>query len=213
VPPAGSDAANSSATKLTIAGIICYKLERAAEMKAIFIDRDGTINVEKGHVHRIEDWEFIPGAIEALRLLSDHGIRIYIITNQSGIARGLYTEAQFHELTRYVAEDLEAKGVRIEKVLYCPHHPEGKVPEYSFECGCRKPNTLLIEEVLANERLAKSDVALIGDKNTDIEAGTRLGLITYLVLTGYGRTEAATTKATHVVPDLLHAVRHLLTIS
>jgi D-glycero-D-manno-heptose 1,7-bisphosphate phosphatase len=182
------------------------------EMKAIFIDRDGTINVEKGYVHKIEDWEFIPGAVEALRHLSDRGIRIYIITNQSGIARGLYTESQFHDLTRHVTQQLQRKAIRIEKVLYCPHHPDGNDPRYAFECDCRKPNTLLIEEVLREEGLAISDVALIGDKNTDIEAGARLGLTTYLVLTGFGRAESATTKATYVMPDLLHAVRHFLNI-
>jgi D-glycero-D-manno-heptose 1,7-bisphosphate phosphatase len=181
-------------------------------VKAVFIDRDGTINVEREFVHRIEDWEFIPGAVEALRYLTDHGVSIYIITNQSGIARGYYDEAQFHTLMDHVTKDLREQGVRIEKVLYCPHLPNGSVARYAIDCNCRKPKTGLIDGIMVEQGLDVRDVALIGDKESDIEAGRRLGMVTYLVMTGYGREYVSGTSAVHVKDDILDAVKHLLGI-
>lgn len=179
-------------------------------IKAVFVDRDGTINVERGYVYKAEDFELLPGSVEGLRLLTERGIRIFVITNQAGIARGYYTEEQFRSTTQYIEGVLVREGVIIEKTLYCPHHPEGIVPEYTKTCACRKPNTLLIESVMAEHNYQSSELALIGDKDTDIEAGNRLGLRTYLVLTGYGREHQGNANATYVEPDLLGAVRHLL---
>ncbi|MBC8550464.1 MAG: HAD family hydrolase [Candidatus Brocadiales bacterium] len=179
-------------------------------MKAVFLDRDGTINYEKNYVHKIEDFELIPGTLEALRLLTDCNIKIYIITNQAGIARGHFTEEQFHELTRYMLSCFEKNECKIEEVLYCPHHPDGIIPEYSQKCLCRKPGTKLIEEVMAEKKFRAKEIALIGDKDSDIEAGLRLGLTTYLVLTGYGREHQNDTQADYIMPDMLSAVKHLL---
>ncbi len=181
-------------------------------MKAVFIDRDGTLNYEKEYVYKIEDFEFIPGAIEALRLLTDNNTKIYVITNQAGIARGYFTEEQFHKLTEYMIHYFEKMECKIEKVLYCPHHPEGTVPEYTQKCLCRKPNTKLIEEIIEQEGFKVNEIALIGDKDTDIEAGLNLGITTYLVLTGYGRKYQDDTRADYIKPDILSAVEHLLEI-
>ncbi|MBC8548398.1 MAG: HAD family hydrolase [Candidatus Brocadiales bacterium] len=179
-------------------------------IKAVFLDRDGTINYEKNYVHKIDDFELIPGTLEALRLLKDSNIKIYIITNQAGIARGHFTEEQFHELTRHMLSCFDKNKCKIEEVLYCPHHPDGIIPEYTQKCLCRKPGTKLIEEVMAEKKLNANEIALIGDKDSDIEAGLRLGLTTYLVLTGYGREHQNDTKATYIKPDMLSAVKHLL---
>ncbi len=179
-------------------------------VKAVFLDRDGTINYEKKYVYKIEDFELIPGTYEALKLLANSNTKVYIITNQAGIAKGYFTEEQFHELTRYMISCFIKKKCKIEQVLYCPHHPDGIVPKYTQKCLCRKPNTKLIEEIIRKERFNVSEVALIGDKNTDIEAGRKLGLTTYLVLTGYGREDQEVTKANYIKPDLLSAVKHLL---
>ena len=181
-------------------------------IKAVFLDRDGTLNYEKNYVHKIEDFEFIPGALDALKLLTDSDMKIYIITNQAGIARGYFTEGQFHELTKYMISYLKKMGCKIEEVLYCPHHPDGVVPEYTQTCLCRKPNTKLIEDVIRKEDLNADEIALIGDRNTDIEAGLKLGLTTYLVLTGYGREEKDNTRADYIKPDILSAVKHLIEI-
>jgi D-glycero-D-manno-heptose 1,7-bisphosphate phosphatase len=181
-----------------------------AKIKAVFIDRDGTINVEKEYVYKIEDFELIPGAIDALKLLTNHDIRIYIITNQAGIAKGYYAENQFRQLTTAMLEMFEKEGIKVEKVLYCPHHPEGTVPEYTMNCLCRKPNTKLVEDVMSQTGYPVDEIALIGDKNSDIEAGNRIGIITYLVQTGYGKEHQINTIATYVKPDILSAAQHIV---
>jgi D-glycero-D-manno-heptose 1,7-bisphosphate phosphatase len=181
-----------------------------AKIKAVFIDRDGTINVEKEYVYKIEDFELIPSTITALKLLTNHGIRIYIITNQAGIAKGYYTENQFHQLTINILEMFEKEGIKVEKVLYCPHHPEGTVLEYTMNCLCRKPNTKLIEDVISQKVYQVNELALIGDKNSDIEAGNRIGIITYLVQTGYGKEHQINTTATYVKRDILSAAQHIV---
>ncbi len=178
--------------------------------KAVFIDRDGTLNVEKGHVHRKEDFELLPGVLDALKILSGHGIAIYIVTNQAGIAKGYYTEEDSALLTRHFLEKFEEEGIKISEVLFCPHHPEATVPEYKKVCSCRKPATGFIESILKKRKLKREDSILIGDKNTDIEAGKKLGLLTYLVETGYGWKEKETTQADYVVPDFQAAVQHFL---
>lgn len=181
-----------------------------SRVKAVFIDRDGTINFERSYVHKVEDFEFIPGALEALKLLTRNRIKIYLITNQAGIAKGYFTEEQFRILTKYMMDCFELEGIRIEDILYCPHHPEGVVPEYTKNCLCRKPNTKLIEDVIEHEGFNLNEIALIGDKNSDIEAGCNFGIITYLVLTGYGAEHQNATKATYITQDILSAVNHIL---
>ena len=181
-------------------------------IKAAFIDRDGTINEEKEYVNRIEDFELIPGSLEALRLLTQQGIKIYIITNQAGIAKGYFSEGQFHHLTEHMINRFENEGVKIEKVLYCPHHPDGVIPEYSKACLCRKPNNKLIQDIMDENSFKADEVVLIGDKNSDIEAGRRLGIKTYLVETGYGFEEKGTTQATFIRRDLKEAVLYILNL-
>lgn len=179
-------------------------------IRGVFVDRDGTINVEKGHVHRVEDFEFIPGALEALRRLTDAGIGIFIVSNQAGIAKGMYTEGDFASLTRHMLGKMEDYGVRISDVLYCPHHPQAVDPAYGVDCDCRKPKAGLLRRVMSRERLSGGELVMIGDKNSDVEAGRAAGVRTYLVETGYGRLEKQATSADYVVADLLDAVNHLL---
>ena len=179
-------------------------------LKAVFIDRDGTINVEKNYVSRIEDFELIPGSLEALRLLTNAGVDIYIITNQSGIARGFYTEEDFKKLTSYILDFFKMNGVLISEVLYCPHHPEGKIPQYAIDCECRKPGTKLLESVFKKKGYLKKNAVLIGDKNTDIISAKKIGITSYLVETGFGSLEKSNTLANYVMIDLMAAVVHLL---
>ncbi len=179
-------------------------------IQGVFIDRDGTINVEKGYVYRKEDFEYIPGALEALRLISERKIKIYIVTNQAGIAKGIYTETDFRALTETMLDYMAGRGIEIADVLYCPHHPEGAVPAYRMVCSCRKPDAGLLKAVIDKEGFAPDCLALIGDKNSDIEAGRKVGIRTYLVETGYGIDHKHTTRADYVVNDLQAAVKHLL---
>lgn len=178
--------------------------------QGVFVDRDGTINVEKGHVYRVEDFQFIPGALEGLKRLTDAGIRIFIVSNQAGIAKGMYTEADFAVLTRHMLEKMTDYGISVAEVLYCPHHPQATDPAYRMDCDCRKPKAGLLRRVMSREGLSAGGLAMIGDKNSDIEAGQAAGVRTYLVETGYGLRDRRVTSADHVVPDLKSAVNHLL---
>lgn len=188
------------------------KKMKVQKIKAVFIDRDGTINHEKQYINRIEDFELICGSLEALKLLTQHGIKTYIITNQAGIAKGFFTIEQFQRLTKYMINRFKNEGIKIEKVLYCPHHPDGIVPEYAKDCLCRKPNTKLLKDVIEENNYQMDEIVLIGDKNTAIEAGRRLGIKTFLVETGYGAEEKRTTNATFIKRDLKDAVVHILSL-
>jgi len=144
--------------------------------RGVFVDRDGTINMEKDHLYRIDDFQFIPGALEALRRLTDAGIKVIIVSNQAGIAKGLYTESDFAVLTRYMLEKMTDFGITISDVLYCPHHPEAANVAYKLDCDCRKPKPGLLRRAMSREGLAAEALAMIGDKNSDIEAGRAVGV-------------------------------------
>ena len=135
--------------------------------KAIFLDRDGTINVEKNYLHKIDEFEFIPGTVESLKLLQKAGYKLIVITNQSGIARGLYAEKEFLNLNDWMLSEIEKSGVIVDKVYYCPHHPEAKIKEYRIDCNCRKPKLGLFEKAIDEFNLDLSGCYAIGDKIRD----------------------------------------------
>ena len=128
--------------------------------KAVFLDRDGTINVDKNYLYKIEDFEFLPGAVEALQLLQSSGYLLIIITNQSGIARGYFTENDFLRLNDFMLNELERLGVHISKSYYCPHGPDSK-------CNCRKPKTGLFEQAAKEYDIDLSKSFAVGDKLRD----------------------------------------------
>ncbi len=179
-------------------------------IRAAFLDRDGTINVEREYLHRIVDFEFIPGTIEGLQLLSGAGIEIIVVTNQAGIAKGIFSETDLAAVNQHMLNELERHAVRLGGIYVCPHHPEATVAAYRRACSCRKPNPGLLVEAMRRRGIAPSEAVMIGDKNSDVEAGKALGLTTYLVETGYGATEKRDTEANYVVPDLLSAAIHIL---
>ena len=128
--------------------------------KAVFLDRDGTINVDKNYLYKIEDFEFFPRAVEALQLLQSSEYLLIIITNQSGIARGYFTENDFIRLNDFMLNELEKLGVHISKSYYCPHGPNSK-------CNCRKPKTGLFEQAVKEYNIDLSKSFAIGDKLRD----------------------------------------------
>ena len=130
--------------------------------KAIFLDRDGVINVEKNYLYKIEDFEFIDGVIEALKYLQDKGYLLFIITNQSGINRGYYTKKDFYKLTDWMLSELKKHNIEISQVEFCPHTP-------NENCNCRKPKTGMIENILKNYNIDLENSWLIGDKESDIK--------------------------------------------
>ncbi len=149
--------------------------------KAIFLDRDGTINTYKEHIFKIEDFEFINGMPEAIKKWNDLNYLIIVITNQAGIGRGLYTEADVSILHKYINEELSKIGAHIDAFYFCPHHPEHGLGEYKKECNCRKPKTGLFEQAISDYQIDIDSSFLFGDKEWDIEAGEKVGLKSFMV--------------------------------
>lgn len=155
---------------------------------AVFFDRDDTLNTDKGYVHRMEDWEWIPGAIDAIAALKKAGFLVIVITNQAGIARGYYDEAAMANLHEKINEELKEHDAVIDGFYHCPHHPEfGAVRE----CECRKPMPGMIYKASQDFDIDLGRSWLIGDKMSDIQAGLAAGVKSILVSTGYGKEECA----------------------
>ena len=146
-------------------------------MSALFLDRDGVINVDRGYVHRIEDFEFIPGIFELTRFaVQQLGWLVIVITNQAGIARGIYDEATYLRLTQWMCECFSARHAPISKVYHCPYHPEHGVGHYRRTHDWRKPLPGMILQAQIDFDLDLSSSVLIGDKISDIEAGAAAGI-------------------------------------
>lgn len=135
--------------------------------RAIFLDRDGTINVEKHYLHKIEDFEFLPETIDALRMLQDAGYLLIIVTNQSGIGRGYYTEENFLTLNEWMLKEFERNEVHISKVYYCPHLPNALVKKYRKSCTCRKPALGMYKRAIEEFNIDLIQSYAIGDKLRD----------------------------------------------
>jgi D,D-heptose 1,7-bisphosphate phosphatase len=144
--------------------------------KAAFLDRDGVINHDSGYVHRWEDCKIFPGAVDALCKLSDAGYALVVVTNQSGIARGIFTESQYQDFTDAMRSHLRERGAQLLDVLHCPHHPKGVVPELSRVCDCRKPQPGLLLRASQQHRLNLASSIMIGDRPSDILAAKRAGI-------------------------------------
>ncbi|MCF7966199.1 MAG: D-glycero-beta-D-manno-heptose 1,7-bisphosphate 7-phosphatase [Methylobacter tundripaludum] len=174
--------------------------------KVVFLDRDGTLNVEKGYVHRIEDWEWIPGAIDAIVSLKKAGFLVIVITNQAGIARGYYTDTEVNLLHTKINEELKEHGVAIDGFYHCPHHPD-----FSEACECRKPMPGLINEASQDFDVDLGGSWLVGDKVSDIQAGLAAGVKSILVLTGYGNNDRAQLGNNDIcVADIMAASRYII---
>lgn len=132
------------------------------KQKAVFLDRDGVINIEKNYLHKIEDFEFIPGLFSSLQYLLALDYKLFIITNQSGIGREYYTQKDFDILTSWMLEELKEHNIKISQVELCPHAP-------NEDCECRKPKTQMIDNILKNHSIDLSNSWLIGDKSSDIK--------------------------------------------
>ncbi len=159
-------------------------MEIEKKNKAVFLDRDGTINIEKNYLYKIEDFEFIPGAIEGMRLLQENGFLLVIVTNQSGIARGYYKEDDFFVLNSWMMKELDKRGVHISAIYYCPHHPDAIVPEYRKKCLCRKPQIGMFESAIEELNIDLSQSIAIGDKLRDCEIARTTDCTGYLIGTG-----------------------------
>ncbi len=179
--------------------------------RAVFLDRDGTINVEIEFLHLPEEFRFIPGAPQAIRLLNEAGFRVIVVTNQSGIARGYYDEAAVIRLHGFVDSQLARFGARIDAYYFCPHHPEYGIGDYGTECDCRKPGPGMLLRAAADFSLDLHASFMVGDKLADIRAGLNAGCRPMLVRTGYGASvEAGLPAGVPVYDDLLAAARAIV---
>lgn len=177
--------------------------------KAIFLDRDGTLNIDHGYVHKIDDFQFIEGVGKALKQLQERGYLLVVVTNQSGIARGYFSEEQFWQLTEWMDWSLdEDYGVVLDGIYYCPHHPDGK-GEYRLDCDCRKPKAGMLAQAIKDLNIDPAQSYMVGDKLDDLLAGENAGVKTkVLVRTGKTVTFEAEEKADLVLDSVVDLVRY-----
>lgn len=178
--------------------------------RAVFLDRDGTINVDTHYLYKIEDWQFIDGSPEGMKLLCERGYKLFIITNQAGIGRGYYRVEDMEELHKYILESLEKYGVEITELYYCPHHPTDAKGLYKKNCNCRKPGTELIEKAIKDYDIDIANSFCIGDKSCDIKMGEKAGCKTILVKTGKGGKDGEyEVKPDFIFENLYEAARFI----
>ena len=177
--------------------------------KAIFLDRDGTLNIDYGYVHEIDNFKFIDGAIDALRKLKKMGYMLVLVTNQSGIARGYFSEEQFLQLTEWMDWSLAEQDVDLDGIYYCPHHPEGK-GEYKEDCDCRKPKPGMLLQAIKELKIDPTQSIMVGDKVEDLKAGIGAKVkMNVLVRTGKPVTEEGERVADYVLDSIVDLPRIL----
>ena len=144
--------------------------------KAVFFDRDGTLNVDIAYLHRPEDFVWIEGAKEAIKYVNDKGYLAILVTNQSGVARGYYPEEDIKEVYDWMNNELAKIGAHLDALFYCPHHPQGKIPAYTQVCNCRKPDTGMIVEACLQFNIDRSKSYFVGDSDTDMDCAHNAGV-------------------------------------
>ena len=177
---------------------------------AVFLDRDGVINQESDYVHTIDEFKFIKNVIPAMKMIKDKGYALIIVTNQSGIARGYYTEEDFLKLTEWMDWSLQLEGIRLDGIYYCPHHPTEGIGEYRCQCDCRKPAPGMFYEARDYRGLDLAKCYMVGDRTSDIESGINAGIKNnILVRTGYPLEEQGIKMASGVFDTLMDFAKSL----
>ncbi len=163
--------------------------------RAVILDRDGTLNEDKGYVHKIEDFKLLFGVVEGLKLLQEKYL-LFIITNQAGIGRGYYTVKDFHKFNNYILESLKNQGIKIEKTYFCPHTDKDG-------CDCRKPKTKFIDIIVKDYEIDLKNSWVIGDHPSDIELGINAGTRTIFLFTGHGSSHADELRKKKIKPTFM----------
>ncbi len=182
----------------------------------IFLDRDGTINEDVDFLSDADALRLIPGSAEAIRTANNANAKVVVVTNQSGIARGIMSENALHSIHQRLEALLRETGAHIDAFYYCPHHPDVGPPQYRRECDCRKPNIGMLRQAASELSIDLKRSFIIGDKLIDVQTGRNAGIMSILVMTGYGRSELALCKAQNILPDyvaenLAGAIGHVMT--
>lgn len=144
--------------------------------KAVFFDRDGTLNVDVHYLHRPEDFVWIADAKAAIKYVNDHGYLAILVTNQSGVARGYYPEADVVQVYDWMNEELKKEGAHLDALYYCPHHPDGRIPQYAKTCACRKPAPQMVDDACAKYNIDKTKSYFVGDSETDMQCAENAGI-------------------------------------
>lgn len=152
------------------------------KQRALFLDRDGVVNVDSGYTHRQDQFEFIPGIFELVTEAMRREYKTFIVTNQAGIGRGYYTEEDFWTLMNWVTQKFAEAGGPIERVYFCPHHPEHGDGKYRQECTCRKPAPGMLLQAARDYEIDFGESVFLGDKKTDMDAGRAAGVATLLYM-------------------------------
>lgn len=178
--------------------------------QAIILDRDGILIKDNGFIHKIEDIELYPQVIEALQSV-DKKTKLIIITNQAGIAKGIFKEEEYKKVREHIHELFKQKGISITAEYFCPHHPQGTVAPYNKECSCRKPAPGLFQQAIKEHQLNPSKCWTIGDMRRDILAGQRVGMKGILVKTGFGGKGSSGDEVTpnYIAEDLYDAIKFI----
>lgn len=179
-----------------------------AQKRYVILDRDGTIIRECHYLSDPDQVELLPNTIAGLKLLSENGFGLVVVTNQSGVGRGYYDLERLAAIHQRLEALLEREGVRLDGIYFCPHTP-------ADECACRKPRPGMLMKAMADLHISLSDSYMVGDKLCDIEAGQRVGATTYLVRTGYGAEVEQVLLSDRIVPtyivdDLYHMAQHVV---
>jgi len=173
--------------------------------RAVFLDRDGVITKDSGFVHKLSDFHLLRGAAEAIRMLNVAGFLVIVVTNQSGVARGIFSRFALEEFNSHMVSELAKRGARLDGIYTCPHHPEGKIKQYSKACGCRKPGPGLLLRAAKEHGIHLGASWMIGDRDSDMAAGKAAGCST-LLITKLKRRKGDAPAA----PTLKEAVVHVL---
>ncbi len=170
----------------------------------VFLDRDGTLNIEIGYIRNVDDLQLIPGAGQSIKRLNDSGIAAILVTNQSGAARNYYLESHINELHKRLKSLLAEQEAFLDDVYYCPHLPEGVNPQFNIVCDCRKPAIGLVERAYsAHPNLSRKQSFMVGDKEADIGLARNAQIRSILVKSGYGEKTLETLIAQNIKPDFI----------
>jgi D-glycero-D-manno-heptose 1,7-bisphosphate phosphatase len=179
--------------------------------KAVFLDRDGVINKDTGYVHLVDDFEYIDGVFEACLALKAMGYLLVVVTNQSGIARGMYSEDDFHSLTEWMDWNFADKGVELDGIYYCPHHAENGIGEYKVDCDCRKPKPGMLIDAANFLKIDLSQSVMVGDKADDMRAA-KAADVPVRILVRSGKVIDETQDATVLLDSIADVASYLANI-